>query len=210
MIDIIFAFLLIAGVIFFGFGAEIFFRKTGIPHFLFLILVGILIGPVFNLISRSSFVPLLGIFSTFTLMMVLFYNAMQMQFREIMSSSARSMVQVGLYVLVSVIAVAAAAHLVLGWDVIESLIFGSIIGGETTIPIMMRVPKALNRGSKLVTFLGLEAVMNSILLVILFFSFLSVYQLAAPVQRLRNPHHYRYHCCITITMGTYAFCMTYF
>ncbi|MCL5239172.1 MAG: cation:proton antiporter [Candidatus Marsarchaeota archaeon] len=176
MIDTTLAFTLIAGIVFFGFGAEIFFRKTGIPHFLFLILIGILIGPVLGLISRNSFVPLLGLFSTFTLMMVLFYNGMQMQFREILSSSARSLVQVAIYVLVSVIAIAAVAHIVLGWDIIESLIFGSIIGGETTVPIMMRVPKVLNQDDNIVAFLGIEAVMNSILLVILFFVFLGIYQ----------------------------------
>ena len=179
MIDATFAFVLIAGIIFFGFGAEIFFRKTGIPHFLFLIAIGVLMGPLLGLVSGNSFIPVLGFFSTFTLMMVLFYNGMQMEVREVMGSSSRVLLQVVLYVLVSVVAIAAVAHLILGWDVLESLIFGTIIGGETTAVIMMRIPRALNQSSKVITFLGLESVMNSIFLVVLFFVFLSVYQTGA-------------------------------
>ncbi len=175
MIDIVLAFLLIAGIIFFGFGAEIFFRKTGIPHFLFLIFIGVLIGPALGLVSTSSFIPVMGIFAEFTLMMVLFYNGMQMDIKDVISSSSRTLLQVVLYVLVSMIAVAAVAHLVFGWDTLEALIFGSIIGGETTAPVMMRVSKLLTDDSKTITFLSLESVMNSILLVVMFSVFLSIY-----------------------------------
>ncbi len=176
MIDITLAFLLIAGIILFGFGAEIFFRKTGIPHFLFLIVIGILIGPLLKLVSTSAFIPVLSIFATFTLMMVLFYNGMQMGIRDVISSSSRTLVQVVIYVLVSMVVIAAVAHAVFGWDIIEALIFGSIIGGETTAPVMMRVSKLLTDDNKTITFLSLESVMNSIFLVVLFYVFLSIYQ----------------------------------
>ncbi|MDE1855491.1 MAG: cation:proton antiporter [Candidatus Micrarchaeota archaeon] len=176
MIDVTFAFVLIAGIIFFGFGAEIFFRKTGVPYFLFLIFVGVLLGPVLNLLPRDAFIPVLGIFSEFTLMMVLFYNGMQMGIKDVISSSSRTLVQVALYVFVSVLAIAAVAHLAFGWDTIQALIFGSIIGGETTAPVMMRLSKTLKQDNSTVTFLGLESVMNSIFSVVLFFVFLSIYQ----------------------------------
>ncbi len=176
MIDVTLAFLLIAGIIFFGFGAEIFFRKTGIPYFLFLIFIGMIMGPILGLVSRDAFIPVLGIFSQFTLMMVLFYNGMQMGIKDVISGSSRTLLQVALYVFVSMLAIAAVAHLVFGWDAIEALIFGSIIGGETTAPIMMRVSKMLTNDNKLVTFLSLESVMNSIFSVVLFFVFLSIYQ----------------------------------
>ena len=175
MIDITLAFALVAGIIFFGFGAEIFFRKTGIPYFLFLIFIGVIIGPVLGLVSRSAFLPLLGVFSAFTLAMVLFYNGMQMGIGDVISSSSRTLLQVVLYVFVSIIAIAAVAHVLFGWDIISALIFGSIIGGETTAPVMMRVSKTLNQDNKTVTFLGLESVMNSIFSVIFFSIFLSIY-----------------------------------
>ncbi len=176
MIDVTFAFLLIAVIIFFGFGAEIFFRKTGIPYFIFLIFIGVLLGPVLGLLPTNAFIPVLGLFSEFTLMMVLFYNGMQMGINDVISSSSRTLVQVALYVFISVIVIAAVAHLAFGWDVVEALIFGSIIGGETTAPVMMRLTKTLNQDNSMVTFIGLESVMNSIFSVVLFFVFLSVYQ----------------------------------
>ncbi len=175
MIDVTFAFTLIAVIIFFGFGAEVFFRKTGVPYFLFLIFIGVALGPILGLVPRSAFIPVLGVFSEFTLAMVLFYNGMQMSIRDVISSSSRTLLQVVLYVFVSIIAIAAVAHVVFGWDVIQALIFGSIIGGETTAPVMMRVSKTLNQDNKTVTFLGLESVMNSIFSVVFFFIFLSIY-----------------------------------
>ncbi len=53
MPDTTFVFSIVAAVIVVGFAGELFFRRTGIPTFVFLILMGILIGPVLGLLSRS-------------------------------------------------------------------------------------------------------------------------------------------------------------
>lgn len=44
--DTVFVFSIVAAIIVVGFAGELFFKKTGIPAFVFLIFMGILIGPV--------------------------------------------------------------------------------------------------------------------------------------------------------------------
>ena len=70
--DITLVFAIVAAVIVLGFGGELFFKRTGIPSFLFLIFVGILLGPVFNIVSGQQLVPVLGVIATLTLIMVIF------------------------------------------------------------------------------------------------------------------------------------------
>jgi cell volume regulation protein A len=87
-----------AGIIFLGFAGEIFFKKTGISYYLFLISVGIVLGPVFNVFPREPLIPVLGLFASFTLIMILFYSGMDMRIKEVIKGSPRTVVQVTIYV----------------------------------------------------------------------------------------------------------------
>jgi NhaP-type Na+/H+ and K+/H+ antiporter len=50
------------------------FKRTGIPAFLFLIFIGIVLGPIANILFGKSLVPILGIMADWTLLMVVFYS----------------------------------------------------------------------------------------------------------------------------------------
>ena len=169
-------FSVIAGIIFLGFGGEIFFKRTGISYFLFLIFIGILLGPVFHVFPREPLIPVLGIFSSFTLIMVLFYSGMDMKIREVIRGSPRTLLQVVIYVLASIISIGFFGRYVLGWDLIQSLMFGCMIGGETTAAVVVPLTRSLNLQEKTVTFLTLESLVNSILSIVLFVAFLELYK----------------------------------
>ncbi len=53
--DVSVIFALVAGIIVIGFAGELFFKKTGIPIYIFLILAGIILGPILNLFSKRIF-----------------------------------------------------------------------------------------------------------------------------------------------------------
>ena len=76
VLDVVSIFSIVTAIIVVGFAGELFFKKTGIPMFIFLIFMGILIGPIFGLLSRDSLLPSLGVFAELTLLMVLFYGGM--------------------------------------------------------------------------------------------------------------------------------------
>ena len=170
---------LAAGIIIMGFGGELFFKRTGVPSFIFLIFVGILLGPVLGAIPGQQLLPILGTVATLTLIMVVFYSGMDTNIRTVVSGSARILLQVTLYVIPSVVVIGVIQHLLLGWDLLQSLIFGSIIGGETTAAVVIPLSRSLKLGDKTATFVSVESVLNSIFSIVIFSALLSAYQTGA-------------------------------
>ena len=176
MINEITVFVAIAVIIFLGFGGEIFFKKTGISYYLFLIFVGMMLGPIFHVFPRDSMIPVLGIFSSFTLIMILFYSGMDMKIRDVIMGSGRTLIQVSIYVISSIFAIGIFGHLIFKWDLIQSLIFGSMVGGETTAAVVIPLIRNLKLQEKTMTFLTLESLINSILSIVMFTTFLGLYK----------------------------------
>ena len=176
MADTVLIFSVVAAIIVVGFIGEQFFKKTGVPVFVFLILMGILIGPVLGVFPRESLIPALGVFAELTLLMVLFYGGMDTKVRAAVQGGSRAFIQVLIYVVGSILAVALATSVVLRWDPIEALIFASMVGGETTAAVVIPLSRSLKLAELTVAFLTLESVMNSIFSIILFFAFVGVYQ----------------------------------
>jgi len=94
MVDASLVFAVVAGIIIIGFTGELFFKKTGIPIYIFLILVGIIIGPIFGIFSREPLLPVLGLFAELTLLMVLFYGGIGMRFDAVLKGGGRAFIQV--------------------------------------------------------------------------------------------------------------------
>ncbi|MDG6991259.1 MAG: cation:proton antiporter [Nitrososphaerota archaeon] len=174
--DIVSVFTIVAAIIVVGFGGELFFKKTGIPAFVFLIFMGILIGPVLGFLSRAAILPSLGIFAVLTLLMVLFYGGMDTKFGSLLSDGGRATVQVLIYVLGSTAAIAVAVHFLLRWDPVSSLIFASMVGGETTAAVVIPLTRSLKLPQSTASFLTLESAINSVFSIILFFTFVGIYQ----------------------------------
>ena len=145
------------------------------PNFLWLIAIGILLGPVFNVFPRTALISSLGIFAELTLLIVLFYGGMDTRFSALMAGGGRAFLQVLLYVIPSILVVAIVTGLVFHWSFIASLIFGSIIGGETTAAVMIPLSRSLKLAEHVVAFLTLESAMNSIFSIIFFTVFVGAY-----------------------------------
>jgi Na+:H+ antiporter len=167
---------LVAGIIILGFGGELFFKRTGIPAFLFLILVGIVLGPVLGVFPGQQLVPVLGIFATLTLIMVIFYGGMDTRIGTVLSGGGRIFVQVVLYVVPSTLAIGVMTSYLFHWDLLLALVFGSMIGGETTAAVVVPLSRGLKFRDDTTTFVTLESVLNSIFSVVLFTAFVGAYQ----------------------------------
>jgi cell volume regulation protein A len=176
MINELVVFSVAAGIIFLGFGGEIFFKKTGISYYLFLILVGVILGPIFNVFPREPLIPVLGLFASFTLIMILFYSGMDMKIREVIKGSPRTIVQVTIYVVSSIFLIGFALHFILNWDLIQSLIFGAMVGGETASVVVIPLSRSLRLGQNTITFLTLESILNSIYSIVFYEAFVSLYK----------------------------------
>ncbi len=169
-------FSIVAVIILFGFAADQLFKRRKIPPFFFLILLGIIIGPVLGIFSSQEILPAAGVLGELTLIMVLFYGGMDIKLKTLLSGGSRIVLQVALYVGLGVTAITAIAVVFLGWPLYEALIFGSIVGGETTAAVVIPLSRSIGLKEKSVVFLTIEAALNSVVTVILFVTFIGLYQ----------------------------------
>ena len=174
--SVTFILLISALIIFLGYIGEQFFRKTHIPSFLFLVLAGFILGPVLGVIQKAALLPLLGILAEVTLIMVIFHGGLDLKARTLLKDGWRPFVQVALYVSISIAAVTMLSYFVLHFNLVISLIFASIVGGETTTVVIIPLSRQMNIKDKTIMFLTFEAALNSIVLVVLFLTFIGLYQ----------------------------------
>ncbi len=154
-----------------GFLGNILFRKTGWPELLFLIAIGILIGPALNIFSKEEFLPALPLVSTFTLLMILFRGGMELNLFEVASGSFRALFQAGAYFAIGMICIAVFLHLIMGWEWTDSFMLGSIIS-QTGAVVIVPMAKKLSIQNGSATLLSIEATVTSIFNIVFFFAFL--------------------------------------
>jgi cell volume regulation protein A len=175
MVDTSLVFAVVAGIIIIGFAGEFFFKKTGIPIFIFLIFMGIILGPILDLIPREPLLPALALFAELTLLMVLFYGGMGMKFASVLAGGGRAFIQTIIYVMTSIVIIGVLGTFILKWDIVQSFIFASMIGGETTAAVVVPLSRSMKLPEATAAFLTVESAMNSIFSVVLFFAFVEVY-----------------------------------
>jgi NhaP-type Na+/H+ and K+/H+ antiporters with a unique C-terminal domain len=175
MVDAAVIFSAVAGIIVIGFAGEFFMKKTGIPIFIFLIATGIILGPVLNIFPRDNLLPVLALFATLTVLMVLFYGGLGLKSQSVVKIGARTVIQAALYVLTSTALIGVLGILVLGWDPLQSFIFASMIGGETTAAVVVPLSYSMKLKENTVAFLTMESGINSVFSIVLFSTFMGIY-----------------------------------
>jgi potassium/hydrogen antiporter len=172
LIDTALMFFIAAAIIIIGFLANILFKRTGWPEILFLIFVGILLGPVLNLFSKNDIIPFLPLISTFTLLMVLFRGGLELNLSEIGEGGFRSIFQTIAYFALGLIFVTLFTHFILKWQLIDGLLLGSMIS-HTGQVVIIPLAKKIGIQSQSATLLCIESVIGSIIGIIFFFAFLT-------------------------------------
>jgi cell volume regulation protein A len=175
VLDATLVFTVMAAILIIGFIGDLFFKKTGIPFFIFLIFMGIILGPVLNVLPRDPLLPALAIFAELTLLMVLFYGGLDTRFDAALRGGGRAFIQVAIYVIASTTIIGLLVNFFLGWDILQSFIFASMVGGETTAAVVIPLSRSLNFEEVTVAFLTLETAMNTIFSIVLFFTFVGAY-----------------------------------
>jgi cell volume regulation protein A len=175
MVDASLVFGVVAGIIIIGFAGEFFFKKTGIPIFIFLILMGIILGPILNLFPRENLIPALALFAELTLLMVLFYGGMGLKSASVLAGGGRAFIQTIIYVFSSIILIGMLGTVVFKWDILQSFIFASMIGGETTAAVVIPLSRSMKLSETTTAFLTIESALNSIFSIVIFFAFANVY-----------------------------------
>ena len=139
MVETMFVLLGISFVLFFGFLAEFIFKKLYIPDILFLMLLGILIGPnVLGYLSGDQLSSAAPIFTTFALFFLVYNGAFNMDLESIAKGIKKGIGLTFYTMFLSIIVVTAIMYVATG-DLSISILSGFILCGISSafvIPIV--------------------------------------------------------------------------
>ena len=156
--------LILGIVILIGFIGKFFFNKTRIPESVFLMLIGILLGPVFNVVSGKFFIDNASFLISLALVVVLLDSGLTLNISKALKNAPTALIFTILVMLSTVAIVSAVTVLFFGWPLINGIFLGIIGSGTTTITITHLVEK-LSVGKNTKTVLILESVVNDITLI---------------------------------------------
>jgi cell volume regulation protein A len=156
------AFLVAAVIIVLGFLGEEFFNRTSIPDSIFLLLFGVLLGPIFHLFAEEALLAITPYFAALALIIILFDGGLNMNIREAVKNSPRALVLALSGFTLNVFVTAALCKVLLGWRLLNGLLLGSIVGGGSSIIVIALIRK-LKVTEEIETVLSLESILTDVL-----------------------------------------------
>jgi len=158
---VVLAFLVAAVIIIFGFLGEEFFKRTGIPDPLLLLLLGVLMGPIFQLFAQEELLAIIPYFSALALIIILFDGGLNMNIIDAVKNSPRAIIMASLGFALNVLITAALCKWFLGWRLLNGLLLGCIIGGGSSL-IVIALTRKLGVNEEVETLLSLESILTDV------------------------------------------------
>jgi cell volume regulation protein A len=157
--------LMISLIILFGYIAEWIFEKKGIPDTLFLIVLGFILGPnVINYIKPESLITIAPLFTTFTLLFLLFNGALSIDLKSF-AEGIGSGFSIGLFsFFISSMATAGIFFFIIH-DIMNSLMLGFALGGVSSA-FIIPVISQLKIKNKLYSVLTLESALTDVISIV--------------------------------------------
>ena len=161
--------LLAAGVtIFLGVAGEAFFKKTGIPDIAFLMVLGVIIGPVLGIIQTETVLEIVPYFAALALIIIMFDGGLNLDIKQIMKTAHFALVLAILGFILSMVIVTMLAHYGLGWEWLDSILLSSIVGGSSSI-IVFSLVRQIRVSEETKSMLSFESALTDILATIVAF-----------------------------------------
>ncbi len=161
--------LLAAGVvIFLGVAGEAFFKKTGIPDVAFLMILGVIIGPVLGIIQPEAVIQIVPYFAAVALIIIMFDGGLNLDLKQMVKTAHFSFTLAILGFILSVTIATLAVHYALDWSWIESILLGTIVGGSSSV-IVFGLVRNIRISEETKNMLSFESALTDILSTIIAF-----------------------------------------
>lgn len=161
--------LLAAGVvIFLGVAGEAFFKKTGIPDVAFLMILGVIIGPVLGIIQPEAVIQIVPYFAAVALIIIMFDGGLNLDLKQMVKTVHFSFTLAILGFILSVTIATLAVHYALDWSWIESILLGTIVGGSSSV-IVFGLVRNMRISEETKNMLSFESALTDILSTIIAF-----------------------------------------
>ena len=160
------------------FSAHVFsaiFSRKKIPDVLLLMLIGIVIGPLFNWVSPSDFGVVGSVFASLTLVFILFESGTDTSIQNL-RDSWKNLVKVAIpSFFLSVGLVGILGYSLFGLELKAALLLGAILGGTSSavvIPLVKQLPMSEENRTVLV----LESAITDVLCIVFALAFIESYK----------------------------------
>lgn len=150
------------------------FSRTRIPDVIMLILIGIVVGPVLKLVSTGSFGSIGPVFTTITLIIILFEAGLALKLNMLRSALGGVMALAALSFFITMAVVAGLAIIFTDLEVLPAFILGAIVG-STSEAIIIPMVKQLKVKEETQTLLSLESTINDVLSIVITFALVQAY-----------------------------------
>ena len=161
--------LLAAGVvIFFGVAGEAFFKKTGIPDVAFLMVLGVIIGPILGIIQPEAVIQIVPYFAALALIIIMFDGGLNLDLKHMVKTAHFAFTLAILGFVLSVAITTVAVHFLLDWSWLESILLGSIVGGSSSA-IVFGLVRNIRISEETKNMLSFESALTDILSTIIAF-----------------------------------------
>ncbi|MFC1943400.1 cation:proton antiporter [Chloroflexota bacterium] len=152
------------------------FSRTKIPDVLLLIIIGIGIGPVLGLASPLQFGIVGPIFTTVTLIIILFESGLTLRLGTLRSVLGGALTLAPLSFFLTMTAVAGLALLLTDLEVLPAFILGAIVG-STSEAVVIPLVRQLRMQEETRTLLAVESSVNDVLSIVITVALVQAYSL---------------------------------
>lgn len=172
-----------ATLIFLGilvFSAHLFamiFSKKKIPDVLLLLIIGVLIGPVFKLVSPSDFGAVGGVFTSITLIVILFEGGTGISISDLNNSWKPTALLTFTGFIVAALVVMGVC-MSFGMNFLDSITLGAILGG-TSSAVVIPLAQHLRLSNTTKTSLILESAITDVLCIVFALAFIDAARMGA-------------------------------
>ena len=163
------------------FSAHVFsaiFSRKKIPDVLFLMLIGIVIGPLFSWVTPADFGVVGSVFASLTLVFILFESGTDTSIQNL-RDSWKNLVQVAIpSFFLSVVLVGILGYTLFDLELKAALLLGSILGGTSSavvIPLVKQLPVSEENRTMLV----LESAITDVFCIVSALAFIESYKYAS-------------------------------
>jgi cell volume regulation protein A len=152
------------------------FSRTRIPDVILLIIIGICVGPVLGLASPSLFGAVGPVFTTVTLIIILFESGVALRLSMLRSALSGAMILAPLSFFSTMIVVAGFAIWLTDLEILPAFILGAIVG-STSETVVIPLVRQLRIQEETQTLLSVESSVNDVLSIVITIALVQAYTL---------------------------------
>jgi cell volume regulation protein A len=152
------------------------FSRTRIPDVILLIIIGICVGPVLGLASPALFGAVGPVFTTITLIIILFESGIALKLSNLRSALGGAMTLAPLYFFLSMAVVAGFVVWLTDLELLPAFILGAIVG-STSETVVIPLVRQLRIREETKALLSVESSVNDVLSIVITMALVEAYML---------------------------------